>query len=255
MEGNVRCQGDPVCPVTYGVSGYQSLGQLYDWCKKHLDQRCVSQAIWKSSWNIFVLRPWWASGDTGLCTADVYLWRRQELRVQREFPYCYSQSCFLSNHGFFCFQFISSLAYILGVSSHAITKPRELTVDDIGGIPKLHWIQIEQRSIGNDSYITIHSKSWIPKTKKTTFPYFSHPSLTKMRYFSQLLPPKSPFKNPMRWCIGFHLFPGALIFAFWGCASLAGMLGDLRDRLAGTSLDQQKTQKQNEDVNGNAAFF
>ena len=181
LEGNVRCQGDPVCPVTYGVSGYQSLGQLYDWCKTQLDQRCVSQAIWKSSWKIFVLRPWWASGDTGLCTADVYLWRRQELRVQKEFPHCYSQSCFLSNPGFFHISSLYPRMQSLNQGSWPLMT--------LGEFLNITGSKLSKGFIGNDPYITNHSKLLDSKNKKSNISHIFPPKFDKHEVYLPTSPP------------------------------------------------------------------
>lgn len=86
-------------------------------------------------------------------------------------------------------------SHILGVSSHAITKPRELT------------------SLAN-SYITIHSKLLDSKNKKNNTSHIFPPKFGKNEVLSKLLPPKSPFKNPMRWCIGFTFFQAHLSLLF-----------------------------------------
>lgn len=98
-------------------------------------------------------------------------------------------------------------SYILVVSSHAITKPRELTVDDIGGIPKLHWIQIEQRFYWEWS---IHHKSFqtpgFQKQKKQHFPYFS----TQVWQTWGISPNFSPLNLPSK-----ILCVDALVFTFF----------------------------------------
>ena len=169
----------------------------------------------------------------------------EEARTEgsKRIPLLLLTELFPFKHGFFCFQFISSLAYILGVSSHAITKPRELTVDDIGGIPKLHWIQIEQRFYWEwfiDSYITIHSKSWIP-AKKTTLPIFRPPKFGKKWGIS---PNFSLLNLPAKiLCVDALVSPFSrrTYLCFLGLRLLGWNVGRPQTVL-GTILDQQKTQ-------------